>query len=427
MAGRRTSAGVGRRSAVGRSLGPAFGRLWAAYAVSAFGTRLAFDAFAMIAVLVLHAGPGRVALLAAAGTAVGAVLAVPLGPWVEFRYKRPVMIGMDLVRAAALLTLPLALAFGLLTFGHLLVVAVVVAAADIAFGAAAGAYLKALVPPEDLLTANARFESTSWTATMVGPPLGGAAVALLGPMATVLADAVSYLLSALGIRAVPGKEPAPAPAPLGGLGPGDLLDGWRHILGHPVLRPLLLNNALVNGLIMAGMPLLAVLMLGPLGFAPWAYALAFAAPCLGGLLGSRLARPLVARYGPHRVLRVAGILRVCWSVPLAFVGPGAAGLALVMVSELALITCSAVFAPVLATRRLELTGPGRTARTLAAWSVTGKAVTAAVTALWGLLAAAVGIRPALALAGVLLLATPALLPRREGEGEGERERESVLG
>ncbi|MEV7289643.1 MFS transporter [Streptomyces sp. NPDC093252] len=412
---------------MGRSLGPAFGRLWAAYAVSAFGTRLALDAFAMIAVLVLHAGPTRVALLAAAGTAVGAVLAVPVGPWVEFRYKRPVMVGMDLVRAAALLTVPLAFACGLLTFGHLLVVAVVVAVADIAFGAAAGAFLRALVPPEDLLTANARFESTSWTATMIGPPLGGAAVGLLGPMATVLADAVSCLLSALGIRTVPGREPAPRPAPAAGRGPGDLLDGWRHLLGHPVLRPLLLNSALVNGLIMAGVPLLAVLMLGPLGFAPWAYALAFAAPCLGGLLGSRLARPLVARYGPHRVLRVAGTLRVCWSVPLAFVGPGAAGLALVMVVELALITCSAVYAPVLATRRLELTEPGRTARVLAAWSVTGKTVTAAVTALWGLLAAAVGIRPALALAGVLLLATPLLLPRREGEGEREREREPVPG
>ena len=61
---------------------------------------------------------------------------------------------------------------------------------------------------------------------------------------------------------------------------------------------------LVNGLIMATAPLLAVLMLGELGFAPWQYGLAFAAPCVGGLLGSRLARRLVARFGQHRVLRV---------------------------------------------------------------------------------------------------------------------------
>ncbi|MGW2849268.1 hypothetical protein ACWC5G_31385, partial [Streptomyces sp. NPDC001274] len=74
----------------GRSLGRRFGWLWSAYAVSAYGTGLGFGAFAMIAVLVLDSGPTQVAVLAAAGRAVGAVLAVPLGPWVEFRRKRPV-------------------------------------------------------------------------------------------------------------------------------------------------------------------------------------------------------------------------------------------------------------------------------------------------------------------------------------------------
>jgi hypothetical protein len=39
-------------------------------------------------------------------------------------------------------------------------VSVVVSAANIAFRAASGAYLKALVAPEALLVANGRFEST---------------------------------------------------------------------------------------------------------------------------------------------------------------------------------------------------------------------------------------------------------------------------
>jgi hypothetical protein len=56
-----------------KSLGRRFGWLWAAYAVSAFGTSLAFDAFSLIAIQVLHAGPGEVSGLAAAGLAVGAL------------------------------------------------------------------------------------------------------------------------------------------------------------------------------------------------------------------------------------------------------------------------------------------------------------------------------------------------------------------
>src|SRR3954449_4085765 len=137
-----------------RSMGRQFAWLWAAYAVSTFGTWIAFDAFPLIAILALHAGPGQVSLLAAAGLAVGAAVAVPLGPWVEFRRKRPVMVAMDLIRFAALMSIPLAFALGRLSFAQLVIVSVVVGAADIAFKAAGGACLKALVRPDDLLVAN---------------------------------------------------------------------------------------------------------------------------------------------------------------------------------------------------------------------------------------------------------------------------------
>ncbi|GAA5124679.1 MFS transporter [Pseudonocardia adelaidensis] len=392
-------------------MGRRFGWLWGAYAVSTFGTWLGFNAFTLIAIFVLHAGPAAVSALAAAGLAVGAVVALPLGPWVEFRRKRPVMIAMDLTRFAAMASIPVAFALGWLTYGQLVVVAVVVAAADITFQAAAGAYLKQLVPPEALVVANGRFESTTWTATAVGPPLGGAAMGLLGPVTMVAVDAVSYLLSAAGIRAIGGTEPAPGRAEPGRLRARDLADGWRYLLGHRTLRALLCNTALVNGLIMAGAPLLAVLMLDDLGFTPWQYGLAFAVPCLGGLVGSRLAPRLVARLGRRRVLRIAGVLRACWPVGLAFVRPGVGGLVLVMAVELGLITCASVYNTVLGAYRLDQIPAGRVARTLSAWSVTTKLTVAATTALWGLVAAVTDPRTAIAAAGALLLVTPLLLRR----------------
>ncbi|NEB80463.1 MFS transporter, partial [Streptomyces sp. SID14478] len=379
-------------------LGRDFGWLWAAFAASTAGTWLALDAFQLIAVLVLHSGAAQVSFLAAAGLAMGALVAVPLGPWVEFRHKRPVMIATDLVRCAALLSLPAAFALDVLSFGQLVVVSVLVAASDIAFKTASGAHLKDLVPGDQLLVANGRFESTQWTATAVGPPLGGVLIGAFGPLTTVVLDAVSYVLSALGIRAIRAPERPPVrPAGREALVPA-LTQGWRHILAHPTLRLLFLNTVLVNALIMVGSPLVAVLMLGDLGFSPWQYGLAFGVPCLGGLLGSRLARPLSARFGQRRVLWASGVARALWPVGLAFIGPGAAGLALVMVVELGLITCCGVFGPVYATYRLEQTDPDKVARVLGAWSVTNGAVTAALTLAWGGLAALVGTRPALAAA-----------------------------
>ncbi|RVX41104.1 MFS-type transporter involved in bile tolerance (Atg22 family) [Nonomuraea polychroma] len=396
----------------GHRLGRQFGWLWAAYGTSALGTWLAFGAFPLIAIQVLHAGPAQVAALSSVGALAGAAVAVPLGPWVEFRRKRPVLIGMDLVRFAALLTIPAAFALGVLSFAQLLLVSVVVAAADITFRAASGAYLKTLLPAEHLLVANARFESTTWTITIIGPPLGGAAIGLLGPVATVVADAVSYLLSALGIRVAGGQEPRPERRPAARMRAGDLLDGWRYILADATLRPLFFNTALFNGLVMATDALLAVLMLGQLGFTPWQYGLAFAAPAIGGLFGARLARPLVTRFGQHRVLVVAGTLRAIWLVGLTLVGPRTGGLLLVMGVQLGLIFCCGLFNPVCATYRLERTAPDRVARTLSAWSVTTKASTALLTAVWGVLGGLLGPRTAIGLAGVLLLTTPLLLPRR---------------
>ncbi|AJE85889.1 putative major facilitator superfamily transporter [Streptomyces albus] len=401
-----------------RPLGRKFGWLWAAYAVSAYGSGLGFGALPLIAVLALDATPAEVSALSAVGPAVGALIAVPLAPWGEFRRKRPVMIAMDLTRCAVLASVPVAYALGWLGLAQLFVVSAVVAAARIAFTAAGGAYLKSLVRPEDLLVANSRFESTNWSSLAVGPPLGGAAIGLFGPVATVLADALSHLLSALALTAIRGREETPRPTGKSPVRAAGVLDGWRHILGHPGLRALYLNNLLVSGLIMATEPLLAVLLLRQLGFPPWQYGLAFAAPCLGGLLGSRLARRVVARHGRHRVFRTVGTLRVVWLIGLAFVRPGVLGLVTVIVLELAIIITMSLYTPVLATYRLEHTPTHLVTRTLSAWSIGQQASIATLTALTGLLADTTSPRTALTTAGLLILATPLLLPRQEETGRG---------
>ncbi|WP_433361368.1 MFS transporter [Actinoplanes sp. CA-142083] len=410
-------------------MGRQFRWLWAAYAVSAYGSGFGFGALPLIAVLVLHASPAQVSALSAVGPAVGALIAVPLGPWVEFRRKRPVMIAMDLLRFAAMISIPIAYASGKLTFAQLLTVSTATAAAKIAFNAASGSFLKALVPADKLLTANARFESTQWSSIAIGPPLGGAAIGLLGPVTTIVADALSYLLSALGILAIGGREERP-PRPAVVSRSHPLLDGWRHILGHRDLRALFANQLMVGGLIMATEPPLAVLLLRDLGFPPWQYGLAFAAPCLGGLIGSRLARRVVARYGQHRIIRVVGTLRAIWLVGLVFVQPGVAGLLIVIVVELAIIISMSLYNPVLATYRLQQTPQDRVARTLTAWSITSSASIAVCTALAGLLADATSPRTAIGVAGLLILASPLLLPRRPSSREpaeqaGELAREDL--
>lgn len=84
----------------------------------------------------------------------------------------------------------------------------------------------------------------------------------------------------------------------------------------------------------------------------------------------------------------------------------------VLCLQLGLVTCAGVFNPVLAAYRLGHIEMERTARMLAAWSISSLAMTALLTALWGVLAGLAGVRTAIALSGLLMLLTPLLLPRR---------------
>ncbi|EFC82947.1 MFS transporter [Parafrankia sp. EUN1f] len=418
-------------------LGAGFGWLWSAYAVSTYGTWIAFGAFPLLAVRVLHSPAFAVSLLGAASLAVAAGVAIPLGPWVERRNKRSVMIAMDLVRFLAMASVPAAYLFDLLSYGQLLAVSVISATAGIAFTAASGAYLKHLVSPEHLLVANGRFEGTSWMATAAGPPLGGALIGLLGPVITVAADAVSYLLSAFGIlrirggdvaapRPAPPRTPAPRTAAPGTTAPRtappreaaagsrglDILSGWRFIFRDHALRRLFLNAMTVNGLIMATSPLLTVLLLDEYHLPAWQYGLAFGLPALGGLAGARSCALLVTRYGQYRVLMVSGWLRSTFPLGLALTRPGVAGLLIVITTEALLIICMGVFNPISATERLRRAPADHTAQVLSAWSISSRIAQASLMAIWGGLATLTSPLTAITAAGVLLLATPLFLPRR---------------
>jgi MFS family permease len=408
---------MGERQRLGRD----FGWLWSASAVSSLGSAFALGAFPLIAIRVLHASAAEVSALPAAGMAAGAVLAVPLGPWVENRRKRPVMIGMDLIRFLVMASIPLAYAFGMLTFGQLLTASVITAAAKIAFTSASGANLKSLMPRDKLMVANGRLASANWTAVTVGPPLGGAAITILGPVASVTTDAISYLLSALGVLAIRGKEPLPRRPDASASKAGDLVAGWRTIFADPVLRRLMANGVLTGALILATEPLLAVLLLGQLKFTAWMYGMAFGIPCLGGVLASRIAHRMATRFGRQRMLMVAGTARACFPLGLAFTFAGLRGLAFFIIVQTGLIIFMGLYTPVYATYRLELLADGQVSRALTAWSITSNATIATATALWGVLATLTSARLAIAAAGILLLATPALLPReRRAEWRSRR-------
>src|SRR5690349_16126021 len=92
-----------------------FRNFWIGHTVSAVGTHVTAVALPLLATLVLDAGPTGVAAIATAAYLPNVLLPLLAGHWLERRRRRPVMIGADLLRAAALFAVPTTYAMGILT------------------------------------------------------------------------------------------------------------------------------------------------------------------------------------------------------------------------------------------------------------------------------------------------------------------------
>lgn len=187
---------------------PAFRRLWWARAVSLLGDRFLLLAMPTLALIRLHATPGQAALLFAAQSLPGAVLALPVAARLVGVSERAVMMICDLVRGLLLAAIVACAAVHRLNLGDLLGAVVAIGLADTVFDVAAQSYVPRIVDRADYGDANSRLAQAASGAWVLGPILAGLVIGAAGPVAALAADAASFGLSwGLLIRI---REAAPA-------------------------------------------------------------------------------------------------------------------------------------------------------------------------------------------------------------------------
>ena len=143
--------------------------LWSAQGVSAVGSRITRTALPIAAILVAGAGAYDLGLLTVALTLPGAILAWLGGGLVDRHRRRPLMIGADLVRAIALLTIPVAAFAGQVTLPLLYAVATITGVATMLYHLADHVFITDLVPRKRLLDANGKREAVDAIAEITGP------------------------------------------------------------------------------------------------------------------------------------------------------------------------------------------------------------------------------------------------------------------
>ena len=203
-----------------------FLRLWIGQ-----GTSFVGDAVSMVALVVL------VVEITGSASAVGGALvarllptiASPLAGVIADRVdRRVVLVASDLARAV--LVLGLVFATDLAT---IYVLAFLMGLARTIFNPTVRAAFPSVVGGGDLTRANGIISGTFSTSIMVGPALGGLLVASIGVDAAFLADAVTYLVSAILLSTVPMPRPRRESEDEAGF-VRDLRSGFGYLLGARV-------------------------------------------------------------------------------------------------------------------------------------------------------------------------------------------------
>lgn len=380
-----------------------FRLLLGAQGISVLGDRMVTVALAF-AVLEIGGSTSEVGLVLAAATLplVGSVL---IGGVVGDRVPRKrLMVVADLVRVATQGTMAALLVAGVAEVWSLALLAGLTGVATGFFNPASTAVLPEVVPAAALQPANALRSTAASAAEILGPLTAGLLVAGVGAGWAIAADAATFAVSAacLAFLRLPQRAAREASSFI-----ADLREGWVAFRSRRWLWSVLVYFALANMLWASWNALGPVVAERDLGGAD-AWGLIGAAVGVGALVGSVAA----TRIDPARPLLVVALMELLFGLPLGFLAAGAPVALMVgaaLCSGFALMVGTSVWLSA-----LQRHVPGESLSRVSSydWFVSFAFFPLGL-ALWGPIAAAIGLTASLWLAfglwmgaAVVLLALP---------------------
>lgn len=219
-----------------------FRRYFFGQSVSMLGDQIATIALPLTAVLALHATPGQMGALTTAYLLPNLLFSLHAGVWVDRSgRRREIMLAADVARGILTATIPIAFAFGGLSWGQLYGVSFLLGCASVFFYVSYGGFFQTIVAREDYVDANTLLNGSRGFSFLAGTSLGGILVQLVhGPFALAL-DAGSFFWSALFLRRIDAPDAPGADRESGGL-----MTGLRWIRRNPIMRAELLGVATIN-------------------------------------------------------------------------------------------------------------------------------------------------------------------------------------
>ena len=286
---------------------PAFVRFWAGQTISVFGDQISALAIPLTAVLALDASALEVGVLTALAWLPHLLFSLPVGVWIDRRaHRRGNMIVADLLRGAALATIPIAWWLGALTIWHLLAVAFVVGALTVFFDLSSASFFVALVHRSQYVDANSKFSTTRSLSYIAGPSTAGFLVQVFTAPVALLADAFSFLVSAIALRGVHVQEPEIDRN--GTSARDDLAEGFRYLAHEPVLRAGVACTSIINFFSFFVFAIFVLYASRTLDLSAGVIGVVLGAASFGALAGALIAPRVGRRLGIGRAVVLGAVL-----------------------------------------------------------------------------------------------------------------------
>jgi MFS family permease len=278
-----------------------FLKLWSAETISQFGTQVTLLALPIIAATTLNVTPFEFGMLATVEFLPFILLSLPAGVWVDRLRRRPILIAGDLVRAAALISIPIAFALDALTIWQLYVVGFINGCATVFFDVAYQSYLPSLVDRDQIVDGNAKLQTSMSAAQITGPGVSGILIGAFTAPFAILLDALSFVVSALFMFAIRRHEAAPEPI-LNEHGErpsmrSEIVEGLRYVGRQRFLRSIAATTGLSNFFSNVVYSILILYLVRELLFTPEVLGFAFSVGAVGFLLGALIANRVASRFG----------------------------------------------------------------------------------------------------------------------------------
>lgn len=291
---------------------PRFRLFWTGQGISDLGDRVSELALPLVAITVLHARPLQVGALTAA-IWMPNLLALFVGTWVDHLTRKKLMLVVaNLIQAGAVVAVPVAYLTGTLAMPVLYVVAIIGGLGGVVYHTAYPPFFAQLVPREQYVEANSLLSSTGSGSSILGPPLGGALVKVLGAPLALLVDACSFLVSAAMINRVKLTERAVK----------DTLEGYRprlrqgvgYLRRHPYLRATLACSTMLNFFAFVVTAVLLLYASRTLELGAGTIGVALGIGATGALAGAAAAGPTSRQLGTGWTIATGAVL---FSLPFA--------------------------------------------------------------------------------------------------------------